>query len=55
MNADDEDCIKMYERYSEYNYKKWQLQGEKDPFTFKKLKKSELTQCPHKSLFDKKS
>ena len=54
MNADDEDCVKMYERYSEYNYKKWQLQGEKDPFTFRKLKKSELTQCPHKSLFDKK-
>jgi len=52
MNPNDEDCVRMYERYSEYNYKKWQLQGEKDPFTFKKLKKSELMQCPHKNLFD---
>jgi hypothetical protein len=54
MNPNDEDCVRMYERYSEYNYKKWQLQGEKDPFTFKKLKKSEMLQCPHKNLFEDK-
>lgn len=42
MDSNDPECVKMYERYAEYNYKKWVMNGEKDPFTFKKLKKSEM-------------
>ena len=52
MNPDDEDCVKMYDRYSEYNYKKWHISGKKDPFCFKKLKKSELSNNPTKDLFE---
>lgn len=40
MNPENEDCLNMYPRYSEYNYLKWVRTGEKDPFTFRKLKKS---------------
>ena len=55
MNAEDKDCVEMYERYSEYNQKKWVLQGEKDPFCFRKLRKEESNRDPIKHLFDKSS
>jgi hypothetical protein len=51
MDAEIQDCVDVYERYCEYNHKKWILQGEKDPFTFKKLRKSEQNQCPFSNLF----
>lgn len=55
MNPEDEDCVRAYERYSEYNYKKWILQNEKDPFTLRKLRKEEHNQCPVKHLFEQNS
>jgi hypothetical protein len=51
MDSENSDCVNMFERYSEYNYKKWSLQGEKDPFTYRKLRKSEQNQCPIKDIF----
>jgi hypothetical protein len=53
MTSSDEDCVKVYERYTEYNYKKWALQNEKDPFTYRKLRKEEYNQCPINHLFSK--
>jgi hypothetical protein len=52
MDPNDQDCVNMYERYSEYKHKKWVLQGQKDPFTFKKLRKSESRQCPMHNIFE---
>lgn len=50
MDPDDPECQKMYERYAEYNFKKWELSGGKDPFCFRKLRKSENNGCPIEHL-----
>jgi Family of unknown function (DUF6065) len=55
MDPNDEECVKVYDRYTDYNFKKWILQNEKDPFAFRKLRKSEINKCPVNHLFPENS
>jgi len=54
MDPENPDCVNMYERYSEYNHKKWVVQGEKDPYTYRKLRNSEQRQCPFSPIVAEK-